>query len=147
MGKPMIEWANHLAARVSAQSAIDDLSNAAWESASNVENQKHILVSIDTDTGDTRFLVSSASRGFLTVDCAVRRASHVEPAFLPLRVLFTLARGIFGDEGRIAAWTRVWPCKWRVNLSPVNGPIIPVEWASRESAIQFEVEWLERYFL
>jgi hypothetical protein len=49
---------------------------------------------------------------------------------------------MFGEYGKMAAFTRTWPCYWQVDLSPVGGPIVPVEWASRQSAIDFEVGWL-----
>lgn len=106
----------------------------------------HVLVSID-EFGCARFLVNSDSQGLLTVDCTVKRASHVEPVNFALRVLFYLLRFLFTDTGKVADWTRNWPCYWRVNLAPVGGPIMPADFAKRSTAIEYEVAWLEDYFL
>lgn len=75
-------------------------------------------------------------------EVSVRRASHVEPDFYPLRVLFHWLRGKFGETGRIANWTRNWKCLWRVNMKPSNGPILPERWLTRQDALDAEVNWL-----
>ena len=107
----------------------------------------HVLFSIDESSGDVRFLVTDLSKDFVTKESNVSRASHVEPCNLVLRVVFYTLRSLFGEWGKIGDFTRRWLCLWRVNLAPVGGPIIPVDWASRQSAIDFEVNWLERNFL
>lgn len=71
-----------------------------------------------------------------------RRASHVEPDKWPLRLIFHVLRWFFGDKGWMATFTRHWPCLWRVNVSPLHGPILPGRWRDRQEAIEAEVEWL-----
>jgi hypothetical protein len=105
----------------------------------------HVTLTVDSN-GDIKFLVSPLSQGFLDSDSVVRRASHVEPRNIILRCVFHTLR-LFGDTGRIADWTRCWNIDWRVNLSPVNGPILPITFTNRQTAIDFEVNWLEENFL
>ena len=108
---------------------------------------EHITVSIDEATGTTRFLVGDMGKALLTSDCTVQRASHVEPISFPLRIVFHLLRAVFGEEGKISDWTRSWDCFWRVNLSPVGGPISLCGIKPRQYAIQAEIDWLEKNFL
>ena len=107
----------------------------------------HITVSIDEATGTTRFLVGDMGKALLTPDCTVRRASHIEPMNFPLRLVFHLLRTIYGEEGKIAEWTRSWDCFWRVNLSPVGGPISTCAIKPRCYAIDAEIAWLEKNFI
>lgn len=71
-----------------------------------------------------------------------RRASHVEPGNRALRLAFHVLRCMFGDKGWVASFTRYWPCHWRINLSPIGGPILPYQWNDRLAAIEAEVSWL-----
>jgi hypothetical protein len=73
-----------------------------------------------------------------------RRASHVEPYTRGYRMSFHLLRWIFGDQGRVSDWTRSWDVLWRVNLTPVGGPILPGATILREAALRREVEWLNK---
>jgi hypothetical protein len=107
---------------------------------------KRIIFSIDSN-GDSMFLVTPETLNFINSESIVRRASHVVPATLPLRVLFTLLRAIFGDKGRVSDATRAWSCRWIVDLRPVSGPLVPIEWSNRQSALDFEVDWLQENFL
>jgi len=77
----------------------------------------------------------------------VRRASHVEPVNTYLRLLFHAIRKLVRDDSRVAAWTRLWDCKWRVNMSPVGGAILPVQFSNRLAAIDAEVEALNNHFI
>lgn len=125
-----------------------------------------VTVTID-ESGDLVFLRTSESDIFLELgETLTRRASHVEPyGFLP-RLLFNTIRYFVHDDSRLANWTRNWACLWRVNTSPVGGPIlswgdVPYEladsimtrsmgmlvWRDREAAIRAEVEFLNRFFL
>ncbi len=72
-----------------------------------------------------------------------RRASHVEPWRRGYRWAFHLLRRVFGEDGRVARFTRRWPIYWRVNLTPSGGPILDYKYANREQAIADEVTWLQ----
>lgn len=72
----------------------------------------------------------------------VRRASHIEPEYFPLRWIFHVLR-LFGDDTTVAAWTRTWPCLWRINMHPMGGPILAQRYRSRPAALAEEVKYLE----
>ncbi len=125
--------------------------------------RKIVTITID-EHGDQVFLATDEADCFLELgEVITRRASHVEPADWAWRVAFTVLRFIFPDTGRVAAWTRTWACRWRVNTSPVGGPILT--WADvwgmdsgygsmdrvacfavRQNAIAAEVKFLNNYF-
>ena len=44
-------------------------------------------------------------------------------------------------------FTRRWPCKWRINLKPVDGPILPTVYYDRSQAINAEVIALNKFFI
>jgi hypothetical protein len=92
------------------------------------------------DTPEARRIVELAGG----TQVSRRRASHVEPDAAPLRWLFHALRHYFGEEGKVAAWTRSWLCLWRVNMQPSNGPILDERWIRREDALRAEVQWLEQ---
>src|SRR6185437_898121 len=106
----------------------------------------HVTVSLDESTGDYTFLVSDDTRSLLDATSTVRRAYHVEPVNPIARAAFYTLRALFGEYGRVASFTRVWGCLWRVNLSPVNGPILPDTYRDRQKAIDAEIIWLENNF-
>ena len=108
---------------------------------------EHILFSVDDSTGNTKFLVNELSRSFLDDFSVIQRASHVEPVNGILRIVFFALRAMFGEYGSMAQFTRLWPCLWRVNLSPVAGPILPTVHRDRAQAIDAEISWLESNFL
>jgi len=73
--------------------------------------------------------------------CHRQRLSHIEPHRRVLRWLFHWCRAI-----GIVEWTRHWDCQWRVNMSPVDGPIIHMTpQSSRAEALAVEREWLWNY--
>ena len=51
------------------------------------------------------------------------RFSIIEPLDPTLRLAFKLLRQLFGEDGKIAAWTRGWLCIWhgRILLGPHKG--------------------------
>lgn len=105
-----------------------------------------IKVRIDAN-GDVRFLVSEGAPSFRCDGAIIRRASHVEPNLWWLRWTFHALRAVFGEYGVVGNWTRTWSVTWRVNLSPVNGPILPETFTNRQAAIDTEVVWLNQNFL
>src|SRR6266481_3239839 len=126
--------------------------------------QKILTVTID-ETGDLVYLKGDSADVLLELGEVVqRRASHVEPASRDQRVFFHLLRFFFGEKGRIADWTRNWGCLWRVNTSPVGGPILTWAhvwkmepsygsmdytacFAKRQDAIDAEIAFLNDFFL
>lgn len=74
-----------------------------------------------------------------------QRASHVEPESRLLRGVFHALRGFSGDKGWLASFTRHWTCRWRVNMSPIGGPILARRYSNRQAAIDAEVAYLNEY--
>ena len=75
------------------------------------------------------------------------RASFVEPLKLWQVCIFRALRAAFGDEGRVANWTRDWKCQWIVDCRPINGPMHLRVFSNRAEAIEFEILWLNQNFL
>ena len=108
--------------------------------------QKILTVTID-ENGDVVYLKTEASDVLLELgETVTRRASHVEPDNVLLRVAFHTLR-LFGDKTSLAEWTRGWQILWRVNTRPVGGPVLPGRWTDRQAAIAAEIEFLNTYFL
>ena len=100
-----------------------------------------IAATVD-ENGDLLFLKSESTQVFCALgETHTRRASHVEPDDLVLRLVFHAVRLLGFD-----AWSRTWNCLWRVNTSPVNGPILEGRWRNRQDAILAEIEFLNRFF-
>lgn len=73
------------------------------------------------------------------------RASQVEPVHVGLRIVFHCIRRLFGERGRVAAWTRRWPCLWQANLYLSGGPVFgPFKY--RQDAIAAEIYWLNQRY-
>ena len=103
---------------------------------------------------EVTFIISEGRMTYLLTEAAprlegavVRRASHVEPVNAYLRLVFRAIRKLVSDDSRIAAWTRLWPCLWRVDIIPVGGGILPVHYSNRLAAIDAEVEALNNHFI
>ena len=107
---------------------------------------KTLHVSMDA-SGTLTFLVDSDTEQLLNASSIIQRASHVEPVSRTLRAVFHTLRHLFGEKGRVAQFTRLWPCLWQVDLSPVGGPVLPEVWRDRQAAIDAEVVWLNRNFI
>ena len=107
----------------------------------------HITFSVNDNTGNVKFLVSDYTLSFLDDSSIIKRASHVEPINYFIRSIFYVLRSLFGEHSLVGNFTRTWPCLWRVNLAPVNGPILPSVYSNRQEAIDAEIEWLENNFL
>ena len=100
-----------------------------------------------TADGTLRFLSTPETACLITADTVTRRASNVEPVNPALRRLFYTLRILYGDKTAAAEFTRVWPCRWRVNLAPVGGPILRGSWYNRSEAIKAEIVWLNANFI
>ena len=99
------------------------------------------------ECGTLTFLVNEDTEALLNATSTVRRASNVHPVNKTLRGLFYLLRAKYGEKGRVAQFTRLWPCLWQVDLAPVGGPVLPQVWRDRQAAIDAEVVWLQRNFI
>ena len=63
-----------------------------------------------------------------------KRVSHILPENPLKRIVFKVLRKLFGDEGKIADWTRNWKGKW---ILVIDGEV-KGEFESRKDAIEFE---------
>ena len=138
---------------------------------------RELVITIE-ENGDQTLLATDGADIFLETAHTVttRRASHVEPVNLFMRVAFYVLRACVSDKHAVAQWTRGWPCMWRVNTSPVGGPILRwkhlpktdmpngwsaglqtvddylhyrnqvATWRNRRDAIEAEVKFLNEYF-
>lgn len=105
---------------------------------------QHLQITFDPDgtaqyVGGEQHAAAELLAGSID-DVEQRRASHVEPCNWFLRLAFHAVRLLADDASRLAAWTRGWPCLWRVNV--VGGPTWRA-YADRAEAIRDEIEWLE----
>jgi len=101
------------------------------------------------ENGDIIALASPGADVILKAmgEVQTQRASHVEPDAFALRIAFHIIRSLTSDDTAVAEWTRHWRCLWRVNTSPVGGPILAARWTDREQAIAAEIEFLNNFFL
>jgi len=124
--------------------------------------QKVMSVTIDEE-GNLVYLKTSEHDIFAELgEVVTKRASHVEPVNIWLRVAFRFLR-VFGDKTRVAEWTRGWKCLWLVDTRPVGGPILQwkhtsnwrasvfsetvASWQNRQEAIDAEITFLNSWFL
>jgi len=95
------------------------------------------------DDGSLNFVANEALNGLVENDkTTTRRASHVLPINPLLRAIFRWLRDHYGEKGRIASFTRRWPCIWQADLAPSNGPVLG-PFRRRQDAIDAEIAWLE----
>lgn len=66
----------------------------------------------------------------------------IEPTAPGLRRVFHWLRRRYGRAGRVAAWTRRWPCCWRVVLP--GGHCTLGVFPTHSAAVNAEVRWLLR---
>lgn len=102
---------------------------------------KH-LVRIDKRTGTIAFLGAPPPRLELAAPVR-RRFSEILPTWTPLRLAFRAMRARFGEEGRVAAFTRRWPCQWEavILLGPSRGT------RRRSWDREFLLHWERQMFL
>lgn len=68
-----------------------------------------------------------------------RRVSTITPVFFPQKQAFRFLRWVFGEEGRVARFTRTWSGPWIVKILATG------EWSvffKRQAAIDWELEQL-----
>jgi hypothetical protein len=132
--------------------------------AQQKEFAKIFAVTYD-EHGNLEYIKTEGDDALLELgEVVTRRASHVEPVNIILRVLFHILRTVVSDKSAAAAWTRVWPCLWRVNTAPVGGPVLRLKhlppddaffvnsediavWRNRQDAIDAEIKFLNEWFL
>lgn len=69
-----------------------------------------------------------------------RRFSEIVPVALLPRILFRLLRLLFGERGKVAAWTRTWCVMWRAKILIGKHKGKWMEHAFREVLLQWERE-------
>ena len=73
-------------------------------------------------------------------NAVTRRASNVLPFGITKQIAFKALRRVFGDKGRVSAWTRRWRGPQIVEI--IDGPTLG-PFHSRTEALVREVLWLE----
>jgi hypothetical protein len=73
-----------------------------------------------------------------------KRVSHIYPQNFILRTVFKTLRKLFGDNGKIADWTRNWKCKWQVEILDENKSEKKIfkGFKDRKIAIDFEKNFI-----
>lgn len=97
--------------------------------------------------GKTTFLYDESLAELVPKTAVIKRASHVEPVSIPLRLAFHALRAAFGEYGWVATFTRSWRCLWRVNMAPVGHGVLPQLFHNRAAAIAAEIEYLNENFI
>jgi hypothetical protein len=69
-----------------------------------------------------------------------QRFSEIVPANQLKRVAFRLLRRVFGEEGRVADWTRSWLCRWHAEILIGKHKGETFEHGLRACCLEFERE-------
>jgi hypothetical protein len=108
---------------------------------------RNIITCTIDENGDVIFIATDANDVFLNHgDVVTKRASHVLPENFWLRQAFRILR-LFGDKTQLAEWTRRRRTTWLVDASPVGAPTFRGGWTNRQDAIDFEISFLNDWFL
>ena len=111
------------------------------------KSPRNIITCVIDENGDVLYLATDANDAFLNDGTEItRRASHVLPENFWLRAAFRILR-TFGDKTQMAEWTRHWRTTWIVDASPVGAPTFRGGWTNRQDAIDFEIAFLNDWFL
>jgi hypothetical protein len=105
------------------------------------------MITLTIDEEGQKFIASHGADIFAEPTDTVRRASYVVPDRFWLRLAFRIIRACVPDAGQIANWSRSWRCIWRIDTSPVGGPILGTRYGNREHAIEAEIDFLNQLFL
>ena len=98
-----------------------------------------------TPDGDVEMIEYKEAEGLIKSLGTIQerwRATHIVPTDHCLQLAFVILRRSFGEQGRIAQWTRSWRVQWTADLRPSGGPVVE-PFDSRQEAIEFEIQWLE----
>ena len=73
--------------------------------------------------GTLEFLGAPPPGLVLPAGTTKRRFSEIVPVHPVKRAAFRLLRWMFGEDGRVARWTRGWRCRWEaiILLGPARG--------------------------
>jgi hypothetical protein len=92
------------------------------------------------DHGDAAEIISEVTGG----PVVRRRATHIVPVNTVKRLTFKLIRFVTGDGKRLRfleEWTRHWKGPHLADLRPSGGRVVG-PFPSRQSAINYEIDWL-----
>jgi hypothetical protein len=103
-------------------------------------------VTISPD-GVVQFLYDKSLAELIPKQAVIKRASHVEPVSIPLRIAFRALRALAGEYGWVSDFTRRWRCVWQVDMSPVGHGVLPTTFRNRADAIAAEIKYLNEFFL
>jgi hypothetical protein len=109
--------------------------------------QNEVTFITDLQTGNCVFLLTDAAKTLDFGPLPKIRASHVIPANRVLRAIFRFIRSHCTDTSLAADITRLWPCNWIVDTSPIGGGLLPGVWKNRAKAIDAEVEAINQIFI
>ena len=90
--------------------------------------------------GDVQFLGDICPVDLPLVKLKRIRVSTIQPLTAPKRCLFRLIRFLFGDQGRIAAWTRRWVGPWKAVILATGQSAV---FENRDQAVMWEMRCLE----
>lgn len=68
------------------------------------------------------------------------RFSEIVPSSFTLRVAFRILRFLFGEDGKVAAWTRTWVVMWRMTILQGKHKGVTKEHGIRQILIETERE-------
>ena len=92
-----------------------------------------------TKTGDVEWIGDKCPLDLPLGKIRRRRVSTIRPVRFLKRMAFVILRTVFGETGRVAAFTRTWAGPWRcVILSTGQSAVFE----TRAEAIQWELEIL-----
>ena len=74
------------------------------------------------------------------------RVSHIYPKRTVLRMAFRFLRWLGGDDGRLAHWTRRWPCVWTVRWVEAPDHVV-FESRRRDECMKWEVNEAKQWLL
>ncbi len=99
---------------------------------------KDIVISV-TEEGSLEFIEGQMPLNLPLGNGTRRRLSNIRPERFAKLTAFLFLRRIFGDRGRVAAWTRKWKGPWRMTILSTGQTEV---FENRQAAIDRELEIL-----